>query len=89
MERRRFYRQPVRKDALACADDRSVECAVMDISEFGVRLCPTDPTAVIPDRFRLLIWEDSVKVECEVVHRSQPDGALGAKFTRAPRGMRW
>lgn len=82
-EKRRAKRQPLYIAAtIALGANRTLACALHDISETGARIETRRPEAV-PDRFTLLLTPHGFpRRECRVVWRRQ--GLLGVTFEARP-----
>lgn len=53
-----------------------MNCAVIEMSDSGARLCPTDAD-LLPNEFELLIAPGK-KIKCEAIHRSGSE--IGVRF---------
>lgn len=78
MERRKSPRYSVSNDARILFRNRScqMKCAIVEISNSGARLKPSDPV-LLPNEFEL-VMSTKQRVTCEVVHRNASE--VGVRF---------
>ena len=83
LEQRKSRRQPLRQAAWISLGDHCplVRCVLWDISDCGARLMAARSPADLPDRFILLLSEQSVQRNCRVIWRN--DRFVGVQFVQA------
>lgn len=77
-ERRSAPRYTISKDSKILFRNRScqMKCSVVELSNSGARLRPTDP-ALLPNEFDLVL-SPGQQVKCEAVHRTGNE--IGVRF---------
>jgi hypothetical protein len=85
-DKRRSRRQRILKGGLivAAGHHTAMLCTVRNLTETGARLKLQDATALLPERFELIIEIDGFEAKCHAVWRK--GGDLGVSFLETRRG---